>query len=380
MAGRDIATCADAASFPDVVEPLSAGAYPQRTNNIGIIRLALASLVIVSHASTFIYGDGRMDPLRVFRTVTAGSAAVDMFFLLSGWLITKSWLSSDTNKEYLTKRLLRIAPAFIVAWVLSVAVGSALGEISADAPVWGVFFFATPPLMIDGTATNGSMWTIAYEFRCYLLVMLLGLAPSLRSDRLILVTAIVSTCGFCMVVALTWLDQLPLVELPFKSNVILGHPWQSIRFLACFSLGALGFINRRLLEERVTGYVALACCAITLTCLGFRPLAEPALITFGGVCLYWLAFKADLGPFQKINARADISYGTYLYGWPVQLIISTTHPEYSWLTQVGLTLLISWAMGWVSWKSIEEPALQWKRNAARTNSPSRRRGSYSGTC
>lgn len=340
----------------------------------------LASLVIVSHASSFVYGDGRMDPLRVFRTVTAGSAAVDMFFLLSGWLITQSWLSSDSNAAYVTKRLLRIAPAFVVAWLLSVMVGGALGEMSTDTPLWGLIFFATPPHMADGTATNGSMWTIAYEFRCYLLVMLLGCVPAFWARRFILVTAVVSTFGFCMVIWLTWRGDLPLLELPFKSNMILGHPWQSIRFLACFTLGALAFFNRQLLEAWATGYVASICGAITVVCLGFQPLAEPVLMTFGGICLYWLAFKANIGIFQRINARADISYGTYLYSYPVQLIIARTHPDYGWSAQVGLALLISWAMGWVSWKSIEEPALQWKRAAADGQATTRRREGYSGTC
>lgn len=379
MAGRDTATGLGATPS---AEALSAGAVvdPRSVNNIGAIRLALASLVIVSHASSFIYGDGRMDPLRVFRTVSAGSAAVDMFFLLSGWLITESWLSSQSNRAYLTKRLLRIAPAFVIAWMLSVMIGGALGEMSTDTPVWGLFFFATPPHMANGTATNGSMWTIAYEFRCYLLVMLLSFVPARLAGRLILAVAIIAIAGFSMIVALTWRGQLPAVELPFKSNIILGHPWQSVRFLACFSIGALAFLNRNMLEERVTGYAALACAMISLACLAFQLLAEPALITFGGIGLYWLAFKANIGSLQRINARADISYGTYLYGYPVQLVISTTHPHYSWLAQVSLALVTSWALGWVSWKSIEEPALHWKQAAIGRRAKPHPCAGYSGTC
>jgi uncharacterized membrane protein len=46
-------------------------------------------------------------------------------------------------------------------------------------------------------------------------------------------------------------------------------------------------------------------------------------MTFGAIALYWLAFRARLGRIQRVNNRVDISYGTYLYSWPVQLALVT---------------------------------------------------------
>ena len=80
-------------------------------NNFGAIRLALAFLVILSHSSEMIDGNRSRELLtQVFGTISFGELAVDCFFIISGYLITKSYLSSTSALEYLVKRVLRIYP------------------------------------------------------------------------------------------------------------------------------------------------------------------------------------------------------------------------------------------------------------------------------
>src|SRR4029450_12086584 len=84
------------------------------TNNFDFMRMALATTVIFSHSYDML---GRTNP---FKRATGGqtelaSVAVDVFFVLSGYLITQSFCSSHTVLDYFWKRILRLFPAFVVA-------------------------------------------------------------------------------------------------------------------------------------------------------------------------------------------------------------------------------------------------------------------------
>lgn len=116
----------------------------QSSNNFNFIRLVLASSVIVSHSAEFIHGGSRdLDPLNfVFRSgFSLGDLAVNAFYMLSGFLIVKSWMSQPQTWPFLQKRILRIYPAFIVASLLSEYVVGPLGgnpDYWADYSRWRV--------------------------------------------------------------------------------------------------------------------------------------------------------------------------------------------------------------------------------------------------
>jgi peptidoglycan/LPS O-acetylase OafA/YrhL len=153
-------------------------------NNFGLLRLCFAFLVIVSHSFELIDGNRSREPLtRLFGTISFGELAVDGFFLLSGYLIVQSFDRSDSMATYLRKRVLRIYPGYIVAYLACLLLVAPFSgaDMSALQGLGGVkaFFhllklgmpvlpnaFAGQPY----PALNGSMWTIAYEFRCYLVL------------------------------------------------------------------------------------------------------------------------------------------------------------------------------------------------------------------
>jgi peptidoglycan/LPS O-acetylase OafA/YrhL len=86
-----------------------------RENSIGFIRLAAAISVIYSHS----YGYGEFhfwwDTIVLTNYQTSeGRLAVDIFFILSGFLIAKSYNSCNNIIVFLWHRFLRIFPAF---WV-----------------------------------------------------------------------------------------------------------------------------------------------------------------------------------------------------------------------------------------------------------------------
>lgn len=83
-------------------------------NNFNLLRFIFASLVIVSHAPELRDGNKTNEILtQIFGTITFGQLAVDSFFIISGFLIVKSWNDKPIFTSFLLNRILRIYPGFI---------------------------------------------------------------------------------------------------------------------------------------------------------------------------------------------------------------------------------------------------------------------------
>jgi peptidoglycan/LPS O-acetylase OafA/YrhL len=168
-------------SFIPKEKILSEEVTRDRHNNFSTIRIILASLVICSHSFELVDGNRSREILtRLFGTISFGVFAVDGFFLVSGYLITQSYLQSR-NLDYLLKRVLRIYPAYIVAFIISIGLGEfsidGSGGLNAKLALHNLFnlLFLLSPIMKNPypgsfyAGLNVSMWTISYEFHCYII-------------------------------------------------------------------------------------------------------------------------------------------------------------------------------------------------------------------
>jgi peptidoglycan/LPS O-acetylase OafA/YrhL len=191
------------------MQPSTPTTEREHFNNFNAVRLALAVLVIVSHDFPLSYGSEGSEPLM---RMTAGqdnlgAVAVNFFFLISGMLITASWLRSKSMQSFLFKRVLRIYPGFLVASAVSVlialvfspafrpAVRSAVWvyEFLRDLAFLGVSSLIQPSAFAGNPfpgQINGSLWTISIEFGCYILVAVLGLFCLFKRRKLILLFAL----------------------------------------------------------------------------------------------------------------------------------------------------------------------------------------------
>jgi peptidoglycan/LPS O-acetylase OafA/YrhL len=135
----------------------------------------------------------------------------------------------------------------------------------------------------------------------------------------------------------------------------VGDPWRTALFLGFFCSGACF----RLYRDRI-GYRPSWVAAATIIgiCLFFiAPVSDLAMMTLGGYVLFWIAFKVNWKPLRTLNAKDDISYGVYLWAWPISTLLLWYWPDPPLLVLMALTTVGAAACGWISWHLIEKPAL-----------------------
>lgn len=345
--------------------------FGEHRNNFGFLRLLFASLVIVSHTPELIDGDRGREPLtRLFGTISFGELAVEGFFVISGYLILGSYLKDPRPSAYLLKRVARIYPGFLVASLVCLLIvaplagGSGAGLLATAAKsVVRMLLLERPnaPGNFAGshyTDLNGAMWTIGIEFRCYLLVLALGLAGVFRRPWLVPVIAVAALAAYAFTPLAGWraVDGLPH-----------GHLWrdslaETVRLAGVFLVGSTFYLWRRRIGFSAAG------CAVAVTalcaCLFVPRLAHPGFALFGGYLIFAFAGWDRSGLFQRINNRDDISYGVYLYAWPVEKLL-ILYGSTALIATGAATFAAACALGWLSWHLVEKPVMRRVRNLRR---------------
>jgi peptidoglycan/LPS O-acetylase OafA/YrhL len=336
-----------------------ASVTPPRRNAIGALRLILASMVIFAHCPELLDGTRAREPItRIFHNgLTFGSLAVDGFFLLSGYLIAGSWMSDP--RGYFRKRVLRIYPAFIACSViLAFIVGPLAGGAAPVHPAdWLKVAYRIAilhsPVSVGAFSTlhipalDASMWTIAYEFRCYVLAALLGAVGLFKRPRVVLGIAL----------ALLALALVPLPGFETHVEALIGNPAPDARLAGVFLIGTCFKLFKIPLDGRIAGAAFVAALGL----LFVRSIAEPAFVLLGGYALFWVALKATWKPLLLLHDGPDASYGLYLWAWPISALLILYQPAISLGALIGETSVLALAAGLLSWFVVEDwtRSLQW---------------------
>ena len=337
--------------------------HTERDNNFNLLRLLLATTVLLGHAYEMAYNDRSHEPFAVFTgtSMSLGDVAVDGFFLISGFLILKSWLHGPRLGVYLAKRVLRIVPGYIVAALLSTLVVGwgvthsfhYLRQLTwrypvslalLDSPITPVFF----PQKTWGWV-NGSLWTIKYEFRCYLLIAAAGMLGLFRRrwPWLLFTFAGLTIANF------PWLEQ----HLTWhRWLLVLGDPNPMFRLWPAFLCGGCYFLLWKYIPRRP--WMFLLVLAFLTPLLFHQQTVEPAWILLGGYLIFYFAFM-QIPALNAFKKSADLSYGIYLYGWPVEALWTWYLHTAAWITFLG-SLAIVVPLAWLSWHFVERPALEHK--------------------
>lgn len=342
-----------------------------RRNSLNFIRLILAAAVLYAH-SFHLAGEG-VGPQVAGENL--GGWAVAGFFTISGFLITASRLSNSLG-VYLVHRIARIYPAFLVCLLAIVGVFAPLGYIAQNGSLAGYlttettparFLFAdlfldmkvfdvafTPAEVPFPGSWNGSLWTLYYEFLCYLLVGFAAIIPLVRrSVWPLLVLFVASVAAYA--------------NTDVVSSYLSDPSFALLLRLLPFFLGGcvVQLLSRRIGLHWVPGLLS-----------GLGALLLIAVIpTWGGqlsspLIAYFLLWLSTVLPSPSLVKRHDISYGFYIYAWPVQQLLAVYGLHTLGLTAYNLLAVLGTAaLATASWLLVERPVMRRVRKAGAVRTP-----------
>lgn len=343
----------------------------QHDNNFNAIRLLLACLVLVSHSFPLsLAGGNQYEPLMLLtrQSESLGTAAVGMFFFISGMLITASWFRSGSMQNFVYRRILRIYPGFIAAllftailtwagcptfrvWVdqnpinwLALLVRDVIHLSNLSA--YGPYVYPHDPLP---QAANGSLWTIPGEFECYLMVAFLGTFGFLKRRTLLL------TCTVAL-----WLSYLV--------RLLHGGEWNTsvARLVLYFMVGVLAWVYRDKIPLRRSAAIILA--LLLLVTVRVAPCFQALWPVAGSYIVLYVGLHSPWR-LTRWTEKTDLSYGVYLYAFPVQQFLATFPSLRNPFAMTLVALPTVLALAGLSWRFLESPCLKLKSRMPRDFDP-----------
>lgn len=335
----------------------------RNANSFGLVRLWAALAVVVSHAFVLASGDRFDEPVRALTGWKLGDLAVAVFFILSGIVTAASLERTASIPRFLWARALRIVPAVAVyAVVFGLLIAPVISSRPASevltSPDLATFLLRTLtfapgnpalPGVFETTPlpgiVNEPLWTVKYEILCYLALAACGFLVA-RWGRM----ALLAAAG-----AVIALHVFTTIVVPVELTGTLQH---LRHFGLCYAAGVAAYA----IAERIpiSGTVFAAILAASLFAFGSRA-GDVALVALLGCGAIWLGSR-DWGRWSAFAARTDLSYGIYVFGWPVGQMIAGALPGIGWLPLLGLNLALVIPLALLSWELVERPALSLKRS------------------
>jgi peptidoglycan/LPS O-acetylase OafA/YrhL len=328
-----------------------------RDNNFDALRIFAAALVILSHSWALTLKVDEPVAEITYGSINGGALGVWMFFVISGYLVSQSFVQRDNLLAFIEARFLRIYPAFAACIVFGVALGAMvstlpLSEYFAMPLTWKYLGFnllfelryQLPGVFITNpypNAVNGSIWTLPAETMMYVLVALMGLATLLRRHWL----------GVAMLVGLLALlsfDPALVMRIPYMDTVNYAPA------VRCFLLGMLFYLLRDRIPLLGAGVVALFALVILLK--QNQPPGTLLVCVLIAYTTLWLALHPRLR--LPVSPRiGDVSYGLYVFAFPIQQTLVWLMPNIMPWTLFAMSFVATFAVAWCSWHALEKPAL-----------------------
>ena len=328
----------------------------KKNNNLDLIRIILACLVIVGHSPVLNGLTGKWaDPISYFFPFTySGSLAVKAFFFISGLVVTNSYLSKRNAIYFVISRVFRILPALLFVLLATVFLfGPILTTLSIPdyisgldnlSYIYGNLIFKTqyylPGLFANNpypNAVNGSLWSLKYEMGCYIFLLVTFLLMG-RINK------------YYLNIPIAFVVADALLETPILFSFLGTNPEISLLPMS-FAIGCLFAVNADILMINL--YVLLT-TILFLLIFKDGPYAEIALVVTFCVLITYISSRKSV---IKLRPSYDISYGIYLWGFLIQqTIVYVTGTIYVGLHCL-LALLISVVLAFISYIYIEKPSI-----------------------
>jgi peptidoglycan/LPS O-acetylase OafA/YrhL len=323
------------------------------------------------------------------RVLGIGWSGVDLFFVLSGFLITGILFNTQTDPEYYknfyVRRVLRIFPIYYIAIAAVFVIGIALGVHWTRGHIWFLFFLGYPAVLLWPHLIPLSpfirithLWSLSVEEQFYMVWP--WAVRKLQSGRNVLVT-----CALVFVMAL-------VLRVVFVES---GHSVWASTFLFCrmdtLAVGsALAVAVRRIDPSRLqkaaisTFLLAVAAFVAIGTVAHSFERSQPAIaiwgysltaIACGALLLMSLGVGSRLFSFPVLRLFGKYSYGLYLYHFPLTAVFEPLKPMIlvrvgsfaaGSLIYVAICLAINLGVAALSFHFIEAPFLRLKKRFNKT--------------
>lgn len=337
-----------------------------RRNNFDFLRLLFAGCVIITHSYP-LTGSQECDWLCQITNgqYTFSWIAVRGFFVISGYLIFQSLERSRDLADFYWKRILRLFPALAVVLILTVVLGPFVYEndtayllnkrvrtyIPNNLRLY-TLQYEIPGIFEQNphkSAINGSLWTIPFEFTMYIAVSLLFFIKSKRVPVILILAFIY--------LLLAKLDVLNFKEIQKWNFFILD--WYLIELGVYFAAGSLLAAARMAdIPPRYLTMILILSLGAFVFSTG-QPIFSFACVTLLPMIVLSMGLLPVYGISSVTKHLGDLSYGIYIYGFPVQ----QTLVYYFGMNPISLiftSLIISAMLAYLSWHLVEAPALKLK--------------------
>ena len=234
-----------------------------------------------------------------------GHFGVELFFIVSGFVIAGTLEQTDTLAQFALQRFARLYPAFLACSVLTLTVIGLGGINPLGLDRWDALAGLTmmSPLL-DRPAIDPSTWTLAHEVAFYALVALAHFGLRLR--------ALDTVCA-------AWMSGC-------LAGIALGLPRSHPHLAIVLNLGFVHlFVIGAMLSRAAAGRLAplgAATLAMALAMTTLGPRYNPGdcatgpyvLLVLGFAGAVWLAGTGRLRPLEwaPLVALGEVSYGLYL--------------------------------------------------------------------
>lgn len=289
----------------------------KRDNFVDYARLGLALSVALSHLPYGLWPSNGYRPLW----------AVPAFLSISGFYVLRSYERSDSWRQFIKKRLLRIMPAFTVSLLIVAAAGGAFAVLEVLKCYASLGLAPESPHLM-----NAASWSLGAEEVAYGIL------------------AVLFTLGLYRAKWPIWiafgLSCILLAAMPVDS-----HLRGVLNIVPAFFAGSLAYIHR----DRLKGQEWPLGLLIPLAIVG------AIWLTWGtrwhwipGVCI-GVGVLAIRG--LRLPKLPDLSYGCYIYHLPLFFLLLKVEGNKG-SAPLYLGLLALFCAG--SWYLIEKPALRLK--------------------
>jgi peptidoglycan/LPS O-acetylase OafA/YrhL len=363
---------------------LTSNSFDYKNNSFDFIRLLMAILVVVGHSGG-VGGFGWEPHLRMrdwgMELTNMATFSVYGFFVISGFLITRSWLGSKSVQDFCIKRIKRIYPGYFVSLLITSFIFiplyyflqfgflpfKFLDEYGKD-----VSNYFIKNLGVESRITyiksltldipdkyfdiNGPYWTLIHEIRAYGLILILGILGFLNNKKIILTLAamfnfVYVLCSFNVI--------LPIGSKTLHFRDIICDYIADYHIFIIFTYFVFGMVFY-IFQDKVIWNNWFYVLSILGLVIGWKLDIFPV---FAPLCFtYFVLYSSQVFPLRNLAKKiGDLSYGIYIYSWPIQLCLLylglnkvTSNKFLDYPIYALISVILSAVAGYLSWNFVEK--------------------------